>query len=67
MEALRESGNPSIADIPFVLSDKRINYCGGTYDLSWNHLGVVETSTGAIAGALTKKDKRSKGQMSTEK
>jgi hypothetical protein len=51
----------------FVLSDKRINYCREAYDLSWNHLAVVETSKGAIAGALTKNDKKSEGEMSTEK
>jgi hypothetical protein len=67
VEALRESGNSSITDIPFVLSDKRINYCRETYDLSWNHFAVVETSKGTIAGALTKNDKRSGGEMSTEK
>jgi hypothetical protein len=70
VEALRESGNPSIADIPFVLSDKRINYCRETYDLSCNHLAAVETSKAAkpaIAGTLTKNDKRSEGEISTEK
>ena len=67
MEALRESGNPSIADIPSVLSDKRMNYCRETYDLSCNHLAIVETSKAAIAGTLTKNDKRTEGEMSTEK
>jgi hypothetical protein len=65
VEVLRESGNPSITDIPFVLWEKRINCCRETYDLSWNHLAVVETSRGAIAGALTKNDKRSEEEMST--
>ena len=32
-----------------------------------NHLAVVETCKGAIAGALTKNDKKSEGEMSTEK
>jgi hypothetical protein len=64
--------SPATRALPIFLSPcqiKRIDYCGKTYDLSWNHLTAVETPRGAIAEleALTKNDKRTKGQMSTEK
>ncbi len=38
-----------------------------SYDLSCNHLAAVKTSRGVITEALTKNDKRSEGEMSTEK
>ena len=43
--------------------------CKDAYDLSCNHVAVVDTcrARGATDQALTMNDKRSKGKMSTEK
>jgi hypothetical protein len=67
VEAFRESGYLSITDVSFDL----VRYMNKllqreTYDLSCNHVAVVETSRGAMAQALTKNEKRSEGEMSTE-
>jgi hypothetical protein len=50
-----------------ILSDIYEKITAETYDLSCNHVAVVYTSRDAIAEALTKNDKRSEGNMNTEK
>ena len=67
MEALREPCYPSITDVPFgIVRYMNQSSTRETYDLSYNHVTIFETSGGAIIERLTKNDKRSEREMSTE-
>jgi len=67
VEVLREPCYPSITDVPFGFVRYMNKVLQETYDLSYNHVDVFETSRSVIVKPPTMNPKRSERGMSTEK